>query len=107
MKVRIKKTGEIVNAASYASVALNMCDSYGTPIELPLDEIELIPDNTPSVEDRINKLAQIAEHQNNTISNLSKRISGLTQSLINFEHRLDDMEDQINNYENENSEENN
>lgn len=95
MKVLIKKTGEIVNAASYATVTLDMCDSYGTPIELPLDEIELIPENMPSVEDRINKLTQIAEHQNNTISTLSTRISGLTRSLINFEHRLDDVETQL------------
>lgn len=107
MKVLIKKTGEIVNASSYAKVALDMCDSYGTPIELTLDEIELMPDNMPSVEDRINKLTQIAEHQNNTISTLSTRISGLTQSLISFEHRLNDIETQLMNQENGNTEENN
>ena len=44
MKVRIKKTGEIVNLASYATITLDMCDSWGNPIELKPEEIELIQD---------------------------------------------------------------
>lgn len=42
MKARIKKTGEIVNLAEYAKITLDMCDSYGNPIELKPDEVELI-----------------------------------------------------------------
>lgn len=46
MKARIKKTGEIVNLASYATITLDMCDSWGNPIELKPEEIELIQDKT-------------------------------------------------------------
>lgn len=40
MKAKLKKTGEIINIADYATVALDRCDSYGTPIELVFDEVE-------------------------------------------------------------------
>lgn len=46
MKARIKKTGEIVNLASYATITLNVCDSWGNPIEMKPEEIELIQDKT-------------------------------------------------------------
>ena len=42
MKARIKKTGEIVNLASYATITLERCDSWGNPIELAPEEVELI-----------------------------------------------------------------
>lgn len=45
MKARIKKTGEIVNIASYAKITLESCDSWGNPIEVSPEEIELIDDN--------------------------------------------------------------
>lgn len=44
MKARIKATGEIVNLAEYARITLDMCDSYGNPIELNPEDVELIPD---------------------------------------------------------------
>lgn len=44
MKARIKATGEIVKLAEYAKITLDMCDSYGNPIELNPEEVELIPD---------------------------------------------------------------
>lgn len=34
MKARIKKTGEIVNIAEYARIALDQCDSWGCTIEV-------------------------------------------------------------------------
>lgn len=46
MKARIKKTGEIVNLASYATITLDVCDSWGNPIEMKPEEIELIQDKT-------------------------------------------------------------
>lgn len=46
MKARIKKTGEIVNLASYAKIALEQCDSWGNPIELKPEEVELIQEPT-------------------------------------------------------------
>lgn len=42
MKVRIKATGEIINIAEYAKVTLDRCDSFGDPIQLPFDEVEII-----------------------------------------------------------------
>lgn len=46
MKAKIKKTGEIVNLASYATITLEQCDSWGNPIELKPEEVELMPDVT-------------------------------------------------------------
>lgn len=46
MKAKIKKTGEIVNLASYATITLDQSDSWGNPIELKPEEVELIPDVT-------------------------------------------------------------
>ena len=45
MKARIKSTGEIVNLAEYARITLDMCDSYGNPIELKPEDVELISDD--------------------------------------------------------------
>lgn len=42
VKARVKATGEIVNLASYATIALERCDSWGNPIELKPEEVELI-----------------------------------------------------------------
>ena len=46
MKARIKATGEIVNLAEYAKITLDMCDSYGNPIEFKPEDVELISDNS-------------------------------------------------------------
>ena len=46
MKAKIKATGEIINIASYARIALEQCDSYGKPIELKPEEVELIQEPT-------------------------------------------------------------
>lgn len=46
MKARIKKTGEIVNLAEYATIALDAHDSWGNPIEMKPEYIELIQETT-------------------------------------------------------------
>ena len=46
MKARIKKTGEVVNLASYTTITLAQCDSWGNPIEVKPEEIELIQEPT-------------------------------------------------------------
>lgn len=46
MKARIKKTGEIVNLASYARITLDQCDSWGNPIEMKPEDVELIQEPT-------------------------------------------------------------
>jgi hypothetical protein len=62
MKVKIKKTGEIINIASYAHVTLEACDSYGSPIELGFDEIELLEEKESTIdwEQRRYELAKAA-----------------------------------------------
>ena len=50
MKARIKATGEIVNLASYAKITLDQCDSWGNPIELKPEEVELVDDETAELE---------------------------------------------------------
>ena len=46
MKARIISTGEIIKIADYARVVLDQCDSYGNPIEVPFDDVELIKDSS-------------------------------------------------------------
>ena len=46
MKAKIKKTGEIVNIAEYAKITLEQCDSWGNPIEIKPEDIELIQEQT-------------------------------------------------------------
>lgn len=62
MKARIKKTGEIINIASYAHVTLEACDSYGSPIELGFDEVEILEKKESNIdwEQRRYELAKAA-----------------------------------------------
>lgn len=50
MKARIKKTGEVVNIADYAKVTLDRCDSWGNPLEYPLDEVEIIEEKADDID---------------------------------------------------------
>lgn len=42
MKAKIKNTGEIIKIADYATITLDSCDSWGNPIEVKPEDIELI-----------------------------------------------------------------
>lgn len=46
MKAKIKATGEIVNIAEYARIALDQCDSWGCTIEVKPEDVELIQEQT-------------------------------------------------------------
>ena len=50
MKARIKKTGEVVKIADYAKVTLDQCDSWGNPIELGFDEVEILQEPTSGID---------------------------------------------------------
>lgn len=50
MKARIKKTGEIINIAEYAKVVLESCDSYGDPLELGFDEVEILQEKHDGID---------------------------------------------------------
>lgn len=50
MKARIKETGEIINIAEYARVALDKCDSYGTPIEMSFEDVEILQEKSDDID---------------------------------------------------------
>jgi hypothetical protein len=62
MKARVKATGEIINIADYARVTLDRCDSYGNPIELSFDEVEILQERSDNIdwEQRRYELAKAA-----------------------------------------------
>ena len=60
MKVKIKKTGEICNIASWAKVTLEFCDSYGNPIELDFDEVEFCVEPSINWEQRRYEITKAA-----------------------------------------------
>ena len=94
MKAKIIKTGEIINIAEYAKIELDVCDSYGNPIQLKPDDIELIPDvkedNCPNIdwEQRrfeLAKAAMVAMIGSEKISRgevAADRIVGIANNII-------------------------
>lgn len=92
MKARIKKTGEIVNLSSYASLTLDMCDSWGNPIELKPEEIELIQDKTDdfdwqsfraeAVKDFTAALLPVIDWEHTYNENIIKQAIDLANELI-------------------------
>ena len=62
MKARIKESGEIINISDYARVTLDKCDSYGSPIELSFDEVEILQERSDNIdwEQRRYELAKAA-----------------------------------------------
>lgn len=50
MKAKVKATGEIINIANYAKVTLDQCDSWGNPIELGFDEVEILQEPTSDID---------------------------------------------------------
>lgn len=62
MKARVRATGEIINIADYARVTLDRCDSYGNPIELSFDEVEIFQERSDNIdwEQRRYELAKAA-----------------------------------------------
>lgn len=50
MKARIKETGEIINIAEYARVALDKCDRYGTPIEMSFEDVEILQEKSDYID---------------------------------------------------------
>ena len=62
MKARVRATGEIINIADYARVTLDRCDSYGNPIELSFDKVEIFQERSDNIdwEQRRYELAKAA-----------------------------------------------
>lgn len=64
MKAKIKATGEIIDIADYARVTLDRCDSYGNPIELSFDEVEILQERSDNIdwEQRRYELVKVITH---------------------------------------------
>lgn len=75
MKVRIKETGEIINIAEYARVALDKCDSYGTPIEMSFEDVEILQDKSDDI-DWEQRRYEIAKEMMPILSQAYKRVPG-------------------------------
>lgn len=91
MKARIKKTGEIINVVDYTKIILEACDSYGDPIELSPEEVELIPEKPTEDEhwQEVRERAAIAAMQG-LLSNSSKvgKIVDYTMSAVDYADSL-------------------
>lgn len=46
MKAKIKATGEILKVADYATITMENCDSYGSPLEYTPESVVLIDDTS-------------------------------------------------------------
>lgn len=44
MKARVKATGEVFEIASYATIQMKCCDSYGEPLRFYFDKVEILSD---------------------------------------------------------------
>lgn len=42
MKARVKATGEVFEIASYATIPMECCDSFGEPLHFCLDDVEIL-----------------------------------------------------------------
>lgn len=42
MKARVKATGEVFEIASYATIPMECCDSFGEPLCFCLDDVEIL-----------------------------------------------------------------
>lgn len=42
MKARVKATGEVFEIASYATIPMECCDSFGNPLSFSFDEVEVL-----------------------------------------------------------------
>ena len=48
MKAKIISTGEILKIAEHATIAMDVCDDYGNPLQISPEDIELIHEDTTS-----------------------------------------------------------
>lgn len=82
MKARVKATGEIINIADYARVTLDRCDSYGNPIELSFDEVEILQERSDNIdwEQRRYELAKAA--MQGFCSNSQKQLINVDSSIM-------------------------
>lgn len=63
MKARVKATGEIFEIASYATIPMECCDSYGNPLSFSFDEVEILSEGNDLKESEVPDYWTRLEHQ--------------------------------------------
>lgn len=86
MKARIKETGEIINIAEYARVALDKCDSYCTPIEMSFEDVEILQDKSDDI-DWEQRRYEIAKEMMPILSQAYKRVSDSDDDVERFDKK--------------------
>lgn len=95
MKVRIKKTGEIVNVRKGEFIELEYYNDSCSHVEVPLEDIELIPESTISYAEieRRKRIVELAERMFVSPVYIDKSFS---ECLIDSEKIIKQEEDYIN-----------
>ena len=63
MKVRVKATGEVLEIASYATIPMECCDSFGEPLRFCLDDVEILSEGNDLKESEVPDYWTRLEHQ--------------------------------------------
>ena len=63
MKARVKATGEIFEIASYATIPMECCDSFGNPLSFSFDEVEILSEGNDLKESEASDYWPRLEHQ--------------------------------------------
>lgn len=63
MKARVKATGEIFEIASYATIPMECCDSFGEPLSFSFDEVEILSEGNDLKESEAPDYWTRLEHQ--------------------------------------------
>ena len=82
MKARVKATGEIINIADYARVTLDRCDSYGNPIELSFDEVEILQERSDNIDWEQRRYELVKAAMQGFCSNSQKQLINVDSSIM-------------------------
>lgn len=63
MKARVKATGEVFEIASYATIPMECCDSYGNPLSFCFDEVEILSEGNDLKESEVPDYWEKLKHQ--------------------------------------------
>ena len=63
MKARVKATGEIFEIASYATIPMECCDSFGEPLRFCFDDVEILSEENDLKESKAPDYWTKLEHQ--------------------------------------------
>ena len=63
MKARVKATGEVFEIASYATIPMECCDSFGEPLRFCFDEVEILSEGNDLKESEAPDYWTRLEHQ--------------------------------------------